>query len=59
MGVQGSDELVMTKVGKGVLTSWPGQPIQVNCIVFLHPESAETRPPEDIYERGFHVSVEV
>lgn len=36
---------------EGVLTSWPGQPIQVNCIVFLHPESAETRPPEDIYER--------
>jgi hypothetical protein len=22
----------------------------VNCIVFLHPESAETRPPDDIYE---------
>jgi hypothetical protein len=31
------------------LTSLPGQPIQVNCIVFLQPERAETRPPEDIW----------
>lgn len=31
------------------LTSLPGQPIQVNDMVFLHPERAETKPPEDIY----------
>lgn len=31
------------------LTSLPGQPIHVNFIVFLQPDSAETRPPDDIY----------
>lgn len=25
----------------------PGQPIQVNDILFLHPDRAETRPPEE------------
>lgn len=30
------------------LTSFPGHPIQVNDMVFLHPDSADTRPPEDI-----------
>ena len=30
------------------LTSLPGHPIHVKLIVFLHPDRAETRPPEDI-----------
>lgn len=31
-----------------VLTSLPVQPIQVNDMVFLHPDNADTSPPDDI-----------
>lgn len=33
-----------------IRTSFPGQPIHVNDMVFLQPDNAETRPPDDIYQ---------